>query len=144
MTLTEGKIVPGRYIVADGQIFHYTGRSHKAGDYTVYIGKIPGQLLVSDGELWAHCKSAREGIADILFKRAKDRGAEQFKGLDLDEPRTVDELKTMYRIITGACRAGTEAFVATIKELKGTYSIREALEITRGQYNSEAFREFFT
>ena len=51
----------------------------------------------------------------------------------------MDELKTMYRIITGACRAGTEAFVATIKELKGTYSIREALEITRGQYNSEAF-----
>lgn len=139
----NGEIVPGRYIYADGQLFLYTGRSHKAGEYTVYVGKIPGQYLVTDGEFWAHCKKPREGIADIIFKRAKDRGAEQYKGLDLDTPRSVEELKTMYRIITGACRAGTEAFVSSIRDLKETYTIREAVELTRGQYNSSAFERFF-
>ncbi len=142
--LKEGTIVPGFYIYADGQIFHYTGRSHNVGDYTVYVGKIPGQILVSDGELWAHCKTAREGISDILFKRGKDRGADQYRNVDLDTPRTVDELMTMYRVITGACRAGTEAFVRSIKDLKETYSIREAMDITKGQYNSDAFTRFFT
>ena len=141
--LVDGTIVPGCYIVADGRIFHYTGRHHKVGEYTVYVGKIKGQLLVSDGSLWAHCKTAREGISDIAFKKANDRGADQFKGLDIDAPRTVAELCTMYRIITGACRAGTEAFVASVRDLKETYSIREAVKITKGQYNSAAFARFF-
>ena len=131
------------YIYADGVLFHRTGREHKIGEYTVYSGKINGQMLVTDGKLWAHCKTAKDGIADILFKRAKDRGADQYKGIDLDKPYTVEELKTMYRIITGACRAGTEAFVNSVRDLKDTYTVREALEITKGQYNAEAFSRFF-
>ena len=141
--LKEGAVSPGFYIYADGQLFHYTGRSHKVDAYTVYVGKIPGQLLVTDGVFWAHCKNAREGIADILFKKARDRGAEQYRGLDMDKSYSVDELKTMYRIITGACRAGTEAFVNSIKDLKESYTIREAIQITKGQYNSSAFERFF-
>ena len=131
------------YIYADGVLFHRMGYKHKVGEFTVYTGKIPHTMLVTDGKLWAHCKSAREGIADILFKRAKDRGADQYKGIDIDAPRTVEELKTMYRIITGACRAGTEAFVNSVRDLKETYTVREALEITKGQYNAEAFERFF-
>ena len=139
---TDGDIRPF-YIYADGRIFHYTGRSHKLDGYTVYIGKIPGQYLVSDGEMWAHCRNVRDGIADILFKRAKDRGAEQYRGLDMDKPYSVEDLKTMYRIITGACRAGTVSFVDSIKDLKDSYTIREAIELTKGQYNSSAFERFF-
>ena len=132
-----------RYIYADGVLFHRAGKKHKIGEYTVYPGKIKGHMLVTDGKLWAHCKTAKEGIADILFKQAKNRGADQYKGIDIDKPRTVDELKTMYRIITGACRAGTEAFVNSVRDLKETYTVREALEITKGQYQSERFRSFF-
>ena len=141
--LVDGEIVPGRYIYADGQVFPYSGRSHKLDGYTVYVGKIPGHLLVSDGQFWAHCKSAHDGIADILYKRAADRGAEQFRGLDMDKPYSVEELKTMYRVITGACRAGTEAFVSSIRDLKPAYTIREAIALTKGQYNSAAFERFF-
>ena len=138
----DGEIKPG-YIYADGRLFHYTGRSHAVDSYSVYVGKIPGELLVTDGTFWAHCNSARDGIADILYKRAKDRGAEQYRGLDMDRPYTVEELKTMYRVITGACRVGTEAFVSSIRDLKERYTIREAIELTRGQYNSAAFARFF-
>ena len=143
LRLIDGTIKDRNYIYADGQIFHYTGKHHKIGEYTVYVGKINGKMLVTDGKLWAHCKTAKEGIADILFKRAKDRGADQYRGIDLDAPRTVEELKTMYRIITGACRAGTEAFVNSVRDLKETYTVRDAIEITKGQYNAEAFERFF-
>ena len=131
------------YIYTDGVLFHRNGKKHKFGEYTVYDGKIKGQMLVTDGTLWAHCETVKEGIADIIFKRAKDRGADQYKGIDIDAPRTVEELKTMYRIITGACRTGTESFIKSIKELKEKYTVREAIEITKGQYNSRMFERFF-
>ena len=83
-------------------------------------------------------------MADLLFKTAKDRGAEQYKGLTLDTELSLDEMKTMYRVITGACRQGTESFIANLGDkLKDKYTIREAIELTEGQYNAEAFKRFF-
>lgn len=137
-----GQITPF-WIYADGQLFHYAGRSHKRDAYTCYVGKIKGTYLVTDGEFWAHCKSFRAGVADIIFKRAEDRGAEQYRNIDREKVYSVDELKIMYRVITGACQAGTEAFVNSVKDLKDGYTIAEAVELTRGQYNSEAFSRFF-
>ena len=49
----------------------------------------------------------------------------------------------MYRIITGACQAGTQQFLDTIKEFKDEYSVAEIIEITQGQYGSSTFAEFF-
>ena len=140
--LRDGDYVEGRYIYADGILTHVKSVRRVQG-YTLYIGKIKGANVVSDGEFYAHCSTLRQGIEDIAFKRAADRGASQYKNASLDDLLTVDEAKTMYRIITGACRAGTEAFVNSLGELKEKYTIREMLEITKGQYNSERFAEFF-
>ena len=140
--LTNGAYKDGQYIYADGILTHVKAK-RKVGEYTIYIGKIKGKNVVSDGEHYAHCKNLREGIADIAFKRASDRGAGQYRGISIDTAMTVEEAKTMYRIITGACRAGTEAFVESLGELKEKYTIREMLELTKGQYNSERFAEFF-
>ena len=140
--LKDGDYVDRRYIYCDGILTHIE-RKRQVKGYTFYIGKIKGEHVVTDGEFYAHCKSLREGIADIAFKRAADRGADQFKGLSLDTEMTVEEAKAMYRIITGACKAGTEAFVESLGELKEKYSIREMLEITKGQYNASRFAEFF-
>lgn len=49
----------------------------------------------------------------------------------------------MYRVITGACRQGSESFVKSLGELKEKYTIREAINLTKGQYNAEKFAEFF-
>ena len=141
--LINGDMKPGKYIYVDNTMFLWTGKTHKAGKYTVYTGKIKDNLLVSNGELWAHCNNLKDGIADILFKEAKDRGADQYRGLDKDKLYTVDELKTMYRVITGACRAGTEAFINQVSDLKEKYTILEAIEMTKGQYNASAFARFF-
>ena len=140
--LNDGDYVDGRYIYCDGMLTHIKHK-RKAGEYTLYIGKIKNKHVVTDGTFYAHCKTLRDGIADIAFKRAADRGAEQFKGLPLDTELTVPEAVTMYRIITGACRAGSEAFVNGLGELKEKYTIKEMLEITKGQYNSERLVEFF-
>ena len=140
--LHDGDYSAGRYLYADGILTHVKAKK-KTGKYTLYIGKIKGRNVVSDGEYFAHCDSLREGIADLLFKRAKDRGAEQYRGLTLDSVVTVEEAATMYRVITGACRQGTENFIKSLKEPKEKYTIRECIDLTRGQYNAERFEEFF-
>ena len=111
--------------------------------YTLYIGKIPHKNVVSDGTNYAHCDKLRDGIADLRFKAAKNRGAEQYKNWSLDTEVTVEQAVTMYRIITGACRQGSESFVNSLGKLKEKYTIRECIEITKGQYNAQRFAEFF-
>ena len=86
---------------------------------------------------------ADEECAHSCHKAADERGAEQYRGLTLNTVLTVQKMVTMYRVITGACRQGTQIFVDSIKNLKETYTIREAIELTRGQYNWQAFAEFF-
>ena len=134
--------IPGRYLYADGILTHVS-REKKCGGYTLFVGKIPGRNVVFDGKNYAHCKNLRDGIADLLFKAAKDRGADQYNGMSLDSELTVEEAVTMYRVITGACRQGSEAFVSSLGKLKERYTVRECLELTIGQYGSERFAEFF-
>ena len=140
--LQDGDYVPKRYIYADGILTHIKGR-RKINGYTFYRGRIKGQNVITDGKHYAHCKNIREGIKDLAFKTAKDRGIEQYKSLTLSSELAVDEIITMYRVITGACRAGTEMFVNSLGKLKEKYTIKEAIEITKGQYNSRAFESFF-
>ena len=140
--IKNGDYVAGKYLFADNILTQIKGKK-TVGKYTVYVGKIKGKNVVSDGVNYAHCDKLRDGISDLLFKTAKDRGAEQYKNLSLDTELTVSEAVTMYRIITGACRQGSEAFVNSQRELKEKYTVRECIELTKGQYNSEKFAEFF-
>ena len=141
--LENGMYIPGNYIYADGILTHV--RSKKAvGSLTVYVGKIPGRNVVFDGTYYAHCDKIRDGVADLMFKHAKDRGAEQYKNINLDDSFTVDEAVAMYRIITGACQQGSAAFVNSLGDsLKERYTVREMLQLTKGEYGSEKFAEFF-
>ena len=140
--LTDGEYVPGRYLYADGILTHVK-RKRTIGKYTYYQGKIKGKNVVFDGEHYAHCKSLKDGVCDLEFKKAKERGSEQYKHLTLDSEVTKDEAITMYRIITGACRAGTDNFLSGIKEFKEKYTVREIVELTTGQYGGDIFKRFF-
>ena len=140
--LKDGDYVEEKYLFADGILTHVRKRRGMAG-YTLYVGKIKGKNVISNGVHYAHCNNIREGIADLLFKTAKDRGADQYKKMTLDTELTVEEAVTMYRVITGACRQGSENFVNSIKNRKEKYTIRECIEMTKGQYNAERFAEFF-
>ena len=138
----NGEYKENSYIYCDGCLT-LIRKTKKLDKYTVYIGKIPGQNVVSNGKHFAHCDKIRDGIADLIYKEASDRGAEQYRGCQLDEPHTVQELMTMYRVITGACRQGTEQFVKSLGPLKDTYTISEVIQLTKGQYGAESFQKFF-
>ncbi len=141
--LREGDYVEGRYLYADGILTHVKKRK-KSGAYTYFVGKIPNKNVVFDGVNFAHCSNFRDGISDLLFKAAKDRGAEQYKGIPLDDPIPIDEMKTMYRVITGACQQGTQAFIDSLgASIKEQYTVREVISLTKVQYGGECFREFF-
>ena len=141
--LKNGDYIPKRYLYADGILTHIKTRKTIQG-YVFYQGKIKNRNVIYDGKNYAHCSTFREGVADLLFKSAADRGADQYKGLSLDTEMSLDELKTMYRIITGAGRQGTENFVASLGDaVKEKYTIAEVIELTKGQYGAERFMEFF-
>jgi len=144
LKLKDGDYKEGRYLYADGILTHVKKRKRING-YSYFVGKIPGRNVLFDGKHYVHCSTFREGITDLLFKAAKDRGAEQYRGLPLDTELTVEEAVTMYRIITGACKQGSERFVQSLGDkLKEKYTIRECIELTRGQYNAKCFEAFFS
>ena len=141
--LENGIYVPEKYLYADDTLTHVK-RTKKIGEYTLYVGKIPGQNVLFDGVNYAHCKTVQEGINDLAFKSAADRGAEQYRGMDRNKPMPLAEAATMYRIITGACSQGTQRFIDSQGDaLKETYTVNEIAELTKGQYGGEVFRKFF-
>ena len=140
--LQNGDYVEGKYLFADGILTHVK-RAKKIGEYTFCIGKIPDTHVVFDGKYYAHCTTFREGVRDIEFKRASDRGAEQYRSLTLDSKVSKDEAITMYRVITGACQRGAELFVNSLETTKNKYTVKEIISITQGQYGSRSFTEFF-
>lgn len=140
--LEYGDYKEGRYLFSDGILTHVK-RKKRIGTYDYYVGKIPGINVVSDGTYYAHCENIRDGIRDLEFKRAKDRGAEQYRGIDTDKAIPTAKMIEMYRVITGACRQGTDAFLRSLGKLKNSYTLREAIELTNGQYGAVAFKKFF-
>lgn len=99
--------------------------------------------VVSDGKNYAHCRNLKEGIADLNFKAAKERGAERYKAIDKNQKLKTEDAVTMYRIITGACRQGTEDFLSRLEKVKESYTVNEIIKITEGHYGSEIFKKFF-
>ena len=82
-------------------------------------------------------------MLDIEFKKSKDRGAEQYANLGLDSVLTFDEAVVAYRIITGACRQGTQQFLDNLREQKKSYTVAEIIEATKGQFGNTTFGDFF-
>lgn len=51
----------------------------------------------------------------------------------------------MYRAITGACEGGVRGVVENNQDKKkDSYTIEELIELTKGQYHSDMFVDFFT
>jgi len=142
ISLTNGMYVPEKYIYCD-EILTHVKRSKNIGSYIFYQGRIKGRNVVSDGTYYAHCKNFKEGVLDIEFKKSKERGAEQYNSLTLESVLTFDEAVTAYRVITGACRAGTQQFLDGLREKKPSYTVAEIIEKTRGQYGNTTFENFF-
>ena len=142
--LSDGDYVEGKYIYCDQILTHIKRKKH-IGKYEFYIGKIKNQNVISDGVNFAHCESFKAGVLDLEFKKCKERGVEQYNCLTLESELSFDESIIAYRIITGACQAGTKHFVENLPEFqkKEKYKISEIIEITKGAYGNTIFENFF-
>ena len=119
--------------------------SHHGNVWSVHkLGSNKRTYIVTDGENhYAHGDTLEEARRDLLYKIC-DRDKSEYEGLTLDSELPYNEAVECYRVITGACAAGTRNFCENILPTrKESYTIREIIALTEGQYGHETFREFF-
>ena len=73
------------------------------------------------------------------------RDKSEYKVLTLDSELTFDEAVACYRVITGACKLGTNNYIKNRlpKPHKEKYTIKEIIELTENEYGSDIFSKFF-
>lgn len=99
--------------------------------------------IVSDGNgNFAHGKTIKDAKKSLLYK-ISNRDTSQYKDLTLDSKLTFSEAIKMYRVITGACESGTKFFIEQNKLKDRKYTVREMIELTKGQYGNETLQKFF-
>ena len=134
-----------KYIKIDG-IFSVVDSSHGNVFHVHQLGKSKSMYVVTDGENhWAHGDSLKEARADLIYK-INDRDTSEYAKLNLDDTMTFEEAIAAYRTITGACAAGTRDYIENRlpKPHKIKYTVREMIELTKGEYQAETFKNFFT
>lgn len=103
-----------------------------------------GYLITDGSGNYAHGDTLDEAKEDLIFK-ITDRKTSDYEHLTLTD--TLDHMEAMlcYRVITGACRQGIKHFIETKlgHNAKPSYTIAEIIDITKGEYRSDVFREFF-
>ena len=132
-----------KYIKCDGVFSRVL--SHKGNAWKVQsIGKDDTMYIVTDGNgKYAHGENIKEAKADLIYK-ISNRDKSKYESLTLDSTVTFEEAIEMYRVITGACAAGTKNFVENrLREKKAKYTIAEIIELTNGEYQADVFAEFF-
>ena len=101
--------------------------------------------VVTDGNNhWAHGKTLDKAKQDLRYKMSF-RDKSEYEKLTLESELTFDEAVACYRVITGACKLGTNNFLENRlpKPHKEKYCIKEIIELTENEYGGETFREFF-
>lgn len=133
------------FVKADGlfrQIINRKGNLYKVRR----IGRKEETWLITDGAgRWAHGDTIQEARRDLLYKIA-NRDTSRYKGLTADSELSFQEAIEAYRVITGACAAGTRNFVENIlpeSDKKPIYTIAEIIELTKGHFGANTFAEFF-
>jgi hypothetical protein len=109
---------------------------------TVVVGQKTSSFILTDNEgRYSHGDTIKEAKESLLYK-IKGRDTTKYKNLSLDTVFTFTEAVQCYRVITGACEAGTRHFVLQVGK-KQSYTIKDMLEITKGQYGYDTFSAFF-
>ena len=134
-------------LFADGILAQILKKRANKNGTTIYKIQIAGQTKVSycieSGGKFAHADTIEQAKEDLKYKFANiDKS--KYQNYTLDTVVSFKDAIQMYHDITGACSGGTKHFcenVLTVKKQK--YSIKECIELTKGQYGSETFKEFF-
>ena len=101
----------------------------------------PCYVVEKDG-VYAHGATLKEAKESLIYK-ITDRDKSDYEDYTLDTKVTHEEAIKMYRVITGACEAGTRHFVENVRaKKKEKYTVKEIIKLTKGQYGNETLKEF--
>jgi hypothetical protein len=132
----------GKYIKVDG-IFVEVISKHLNVWKCKYINKDEVIYVVTDGTRYAHGSSIDEAREDLKYK-ISDRDSSSYNGLTVNSKLGFWEMVECYRVITGACKEGVKEFLKRKCVEEREYSIGEVVEVTKGEYRADVFKEFFT
>ena len=109
------------------------------------IARSEVEYLITDGDgRWAHGATLKEAKDSLIYK-ITSRDTTKYKNWSLDTEITHAEAIEAYRTITGACAFGTRHFCEMIlgDRKKDKYTVSEVIELTKGQYGADRFKDFF-
>ena len=108
----------------------------------IAVGKTKSSYCIESDGTFSHGDTIKEARESLLYK-VGERDKTAYEGWTLDKKITKKEAIESYRVITGACEAGVRSFVQSSGKLKRKYTVREIVEITKGQYGNQDYAEFF-
>ena len=101
----------------------------------------PCYVVEKDG-IYSHGATLKEAKDSLIYK-ISNRDTSMYEDYTFDTVVTFEEAIKMYRVITGACEAGTRNFIEHLTKKKKKYTVREIITATKGQYGNDTFKEFF-
>ena len=108
----------------------------------VFLDSLKPCYVVEKDGIYSHGATLKEAKDSLIYK-ISNRDTSMYEDYTLDTVVTFEEAIKMYRVITGACEAGTRNFVERLTKKKKKYTIQEIVTATKGQYGNKTFREFF-
>ena len=133
-----------RYVLVDGIFAEII--NHRGNVWTTKrVGRKDIEYIVTDGNgRYAHGKTIQEAKNDLIYK-ISNRDKSRYKGMKLTDTLTHEEAIEAYRVITGACSAGTRYFVENYlgDEKAESYKIEDIIQLTKGRFGNRIFAEFF-
>ena len=134
------------FVWADNILSRFISQKSDKHGNTIYkvqaLGKDNiGYVIESDG-VFSHGATIKEAKESLIYK-ISNRDTSMYKDYTLETVVTFEEAIKMYRVITGACEAGTRNFIEGLSKKKKKYTVAEIISETKGQYGNETFKEFF-
>ena len=128
------------HIIADGILSKVVKKKGNVY-HVINHGQEKETFLIKDGEIYSHGDTLEQARESLKYKIA-DRDTTEFEKYKLDDKLDLTTLIRAYRVITGACEAGTRYFCEN-NTLPEKMTVAKAIELTQGQYNHDLFRKFF-
>ncbi|MCW8922556.1 MAG: hypothetical protein OQK69_02835 [Gammaproteobacteria bacterium] len=102
-----------------------------------------GIVCIYHNGVYAHGENLKEAREALIYKFS-NRDTSKYNNMKLDTILTFEQAIEMYHAITGACSLGIRDFVENrLNNKKKEYSIKDIIEITKGEYNNNMVLEFF-
>ena len=131
------------YYFVDGILARIVNRKGRVAR-VVICGKTAMSYVVEDGNgNYSHGATLAEARGGLIYKLSS-RDTSVFKKWKRESVVTLAEMIGAYRAITGACEQGTRHFCEGLGKLPERLTVGEAVELTKGQFGSDAFAKFFS